>query len=153
MVATAQLGSILGPTFVNKFSLRLGIPTCYMVGASCMLTLQFTMWVYVKMFGAPPEVASSSDKYADETKDDVKKKPKAGILEGIHLFVNHNYVKGIFAISCLYEVEVTIVVCLRDVASCRDARCMIHLVVSNANLSFISPFYPSQGLHDESPRE
>jgi AAA family ATP:ADP antiporter len=107
MVATAQLGSILGPTFVSKFSLRLGIPTCYMVGASCMLTLQFTMWVYVKMFGAPTE--ASLEKDADK-KDDSNKKPKAGILEGIHLFVNHNYVKGIFAISCLYEVEVTIVV-------------------------------------------
>ena len=113
MVATAQLGSILGPTFVSKFSLRLGIPACYMVGASCMLTLQFTMWVYVKMFGAPPEASLEKDA---EKKDDSNKKPKAGILEGIHLFVNHNYVKGIFAISCLYEVEVTIVV-RRDVAS------------------------------------
>ena len=31
------------------------------------------------------------------------------MLEGLHLFVKHNYVKGIFAISCLFMVEVTIV--------------------------------------------
>ena len=108
MVATAQLGSILGPTFVNRFGHSLGIPTCYMVGAGCMLTLQLTMWIYVKMFG----VADSSvgtDNNA-EKKDEVKKpKNKAGILEGIHLFMKHNYVKGIFAISCLFMVEVTIV--------------------------------------------
>jgi AAA family ATP:ADP antiporter len=125
MVATAQLGSILGPTFVSKFSLSLGIPTCYMVGASCMLTLQFTMWVYVKMFGAPPDASLEKDV---EKKDDSKKKPKAGILEGIHLFVNHNYVKGIFAISCLYEVEVTIVVSLHDVESL-NTRCDACLIL------------------------
>mmetsp|Transcript_24834 Transcript_24834/g.53575 ORF Transcript_24834/g.53575 Transcript_24834/m.53575 type:complete len:723 (+) Transcript_24834:169-2337(+) len=105
MVATAQLGSILGPTFVNQFGKSLGIPTCYMVGASCMLGLQLTMWVYVKMFG----VAEESSEKDLEKKDDPKKKNKAGILEGVHLFMNHNYVKGIFAISCLFMVEVTII--------------------------------------------
>jgi len=104
MVATAQLGSILGPTFVNRFSHSLGIPTCYMVGAGCMLGLQLTMWTYVKMFGVVEE-----EKKEEEEEEDPKKKNKAGILEGIHLFMEHNYVKGIFAISCLFMVEVTIV--------------------------------------------
>jgi AAA family ATP:ADP antiporter len=118
MVATAQLGSILGPSFVKTFGQKWGIPRCYMAGASCMLILQFTMWVYVTMFGASPEDASSADTNKDATAPTKessvleKKKPKAGILEGIHLFVSHNYVKGIFAISCLYEIEVTIVVSL-----------------------------------------
>ena len=113
MVATAQLGSILGPTFVNKFSATLGIPTCYMVGAGCMLALQFTMWLYVKMFGVVEEDTPVVEKDVAEVGAGGKekdKKPKAGILEGIHLFMKHNYVKGIFAISCLFMVEVTIVV-------------------------------------------
>ena len=38
-----------------------------------------------------------------------KKKQAAGILEGLSLFWEFNYVKGIFAISCLFMVEVTIV--------------------------------------------
>lgn len=108
MVATAQLGSILGPTFVQRYGNTLGIPTCYMVGASCMLSLQVTMWVYVKMFGVAEE-APVKENVDEEKKDDPKKKNKAGILEGIHLFMEHNYVKGIFAISCLFMVEVTIV--------------------------------------------
>lgn len=118
MVATAQLGSILGPSFVKTFGQKWGIPSCYMAGASCMLILQFTMWVYVTMFGASPEEAASTATNKGATVDGggessaTKKKPKAGILEGIHLFVSHNYVKGIFAISCLYEIEVTIVVSL-----------------------------------------
>ena len=106
MVATAQVGSVLGPTFVNSYGHSLGIPTCYMVGAGCMMTLQLTMWTYVKMFG----VVEDAPKVIDVDKeDDPKKANKAGILEGIHLFVAHNYVKGIFAISCLFMVEVTIV--------------------------------------------
>lgn len=32
----------------------------------------------------------------------------AGVLEGFHLFRKYNYIKGIFAISCLFMVEVTI---------------------------------------------
>ena len=83
-----------------------------MVGASCMLALQFTMWLYVKMFGVVEDTPVVEKDVAEvgaggKEKD---KKPKAGILEGIHLFMKHNYVKGIFAISCLFMVEVTIVV-------------------------------------------
>ena len=104
MVAVAQVGSIIGPTFVNQFGDSLGVPTCYMAGASSMFSLQVTMWIYVKMYGV---VEESSSKNNMENKDNPKKKNKAGILEGIHLFVEHNYVKGIFAISCLFMIEVT----------------------------------------------
>jgi AAA family ATP:ADP antiporter len=109
MVATAQLGSILGPTFVNQFGHSLGIPACYMVGAFCMLTLQLTMWVYVKMFGVAEDSPKAEEVVVEKPADDKKPKAKAGILEGIHLFMKYNYVKGIFAISCLFMVEVTIV--------------------------------------------
>jgi AAA family ATP:ADP antiporter len=34
---------------------------------------------------------------------------ESGVLEGLRLFIKYNYVKGIFAISCLFMVEVTIV--------------------------------------------
>lgn len=29
-------------------------------------------------------------------------------MEGVHLFVKYDYIKGIFAMSCLFMVEVTI---------------------------------------------
>ena len=108
MVATAQLGSILGPTFVNNFGQSLGIPVCYLVGASCMLSLQVTMWTYIKLFGVVDD-SPKPEEAVVEVQDDKKPKAKAGILEGIHLFMKYNYVKGIFAISCLFMVEVTIV--------------------------------------------
>ncbi len=108
MVATAQVGSILGPTVVSRFGQRLGIPACYMIGACCMPTLQFTMWIYVKMFGVV--ATDTTPENGLEVKNASTKKEKPGILEGIHLFVKHNYVKGIFAISCLFMVEVTILV-------------------------------------------
>ena len=36
------------------------------------------------------------------------KKQKAGMMEGLWLFWKYDYVKGIFAVSCLFMVEVTI---------------------------------------------
>ena len=34
------------------------------------------------------------------------KKKSGGVLEGIKLFVDHNFVKGIFFISCFFMIEV-----------------------------------------------
>lgn len=98
MVATAQVGSILGPTIVNQYSTKWGIPACYMFGASCMLLLQATMYVYISQYGTGESSSTTA-----------KKKKSAGVTEGLVLFYRHNYVKGIFAISCLFMIEVTIV--------------------------------------------
>lgn len=102
LVATAQVGSILGPSLVNMKAEHWGVPKIYFVGAFNMLLLQMCMYVYVSVFG-------TEETNASDTKKDTKKKKGAGVLEGIHLFIKHNYVKGIFAISCLFMVEVTIV--------------------------------------------
>lgn len=32
----------------------------------------------------------------------------AGVLEGFQLFLKYDYIKGIFAMSCMFMVEVTI---------------------------------------------
>lgn len=98
MVATAQIGSIIGPSFVNLYAETIGPAKCYMVGALCMLFLQGTMYAFISIYG----VSESSSSGASN-------KPKAGVTEGLVLFWKHNYVKGIFAISCLFMVEVTIV--------------------------------------------
>ena len=101
LVACAQVGSILGPTVVSQYVSTLGVANLYLIGAFSMLLLQCTMFMYIRIYGVQerngaPVVAKST-------------KPKAGILEGLELFWKHNYIKGIFAISCLFMVEVTIV--------------------------------------------
>lgn len=100
MVATAQVGSILGPTLVNRYVESWGVAKMYLAGSLCMLFLQGTMYTYISIYGAVGNVSKTESK-------DTKGKPKAGILEGLQLFWDHNYVKGIFAISCLFMVEVT----------------------------------------------
>eukprot|EP00934_Nitzschia_sp_Nitz4_P007724 Nitzschia sp. Nitz4//scaffold152_size53828//21689//23656//NITZ4_006740-RA/size53828-processed-gene-0.70-mRNA-1//1//CDS//3329537196//7714//frame0 len=107
MVATAQLGSILGPAVVQVFSNSWGLARCYMLGSCIMLLLQGTMYLYIKNYGTAEENAKKAA--GAEDTPPTKKKEKAGILEGLYLFWEHNYVKGIFAISCLFMVEVTIV--------------------------------------------
>ena len=108
MVATAQIGSILGPTFVNLMAPKYGPAKCYFAGAVCMLLLQCTMYIYISNFGVQeePKVVEDTE---DPKKGNKKIKQKAGILEGLQLFAKHNYVKGIFAISCLFMVEITII--------------------------------------------
>jgi len=107
MVAASQLGAILGPTILTVatmmgFEYNVFMPVCYFIAAGCMLLLQLTMYIYVRKYG----VAQESEK---EPEKKVKGKQQPGVMEGIHLFVKHNYIKGIFAISCLFMVEVTIV--------------------------------------------
>lgn len=101
LVATAQVGSILGPAVVHLYADVWGVPIVYFIGSICMLMLQGTMYWYVKIYGT-----NETDGISNLKK---KEKKGAGILEGVFLFVKDNYVKGIFAISCLFMVEVTII--------------------------------------------
>jgi AAA family ATP:ADP antiporter len=104
MVATAQVGSIIGPAIVNRYAQVIGPAKCYMLGSICMLLLQLTMKTYISIYGS-----NEQREQRDSNAPPNKKKEQAGILEGLHLFYKHNYVKGIFAISCLFMVEVTII--------------------------------------------
>lgn len=111
MVATAQLGSILGPAIVNGYAQTWGLANCYLLGSCSMLLLQGTMYMYIALYGTAEQRVKEQEE-ADEAEHGTpppKKKDKAGILEGLYLFWEYNYVKGIFAISCLFMVEVTIV--------------------------------------------
>jgi AAA family ATP:ADP antiporter len=107
MVATAQIGSILGPTFVKYAAPIYGPAKCYMIGACGILLLQLTMYMYVSIYGVQETRDAAAAAAISENKP--KKKEKAGILEGLQLFYQYNYVKGIFAISCLFMIAGTIV--------------------------------------------
>ncbi len=112
MVALAQLGSIMGPAVIQTFATQWGVAQCYLMASLSMLLLQGTMYNYVRTYGTSElrkraEEKSIAEKSGSSTT--TEKKPKAGILEGLQLFWKYNYVKGIFAISCLFMVEVTIV--------------------------------------------
>jgi ATP:ADP antiporter, AAA family len=107
MVATAQLGSIMGPALIKFYAETWGVAQCYLLGALALLLLQGTMYMYVRKYGTAEQ--REAEKIATGDAPPPKKKEKAGILEGLALFWEYNYVKGIFAISCLFMVEVTIV--------------------------------------------
>jgi AAA family ATP:ADP antiporter len=114
MVALAQLGSIIGPTIVNQYADTMGVANIYQIGAVTMLLLQITMAIYIHLYGTEMhDYRTPYDKVAAMSRGSVAKKPekksKAGVLEGLVLFWKYNYIKGIFAISCLFMVEVTIV--------------------------------------------
>ena len=101
MVACAQIGSIAGPTLVTQAG-ALGVPFLYMCGAACMGMMVLMVWLYVQRFG------TESGKAPAEKKEKKEKKSKAGMLEGLYLFWEFTYVKGITACSCIFMIQVTI---------------------------------------------
>lgn len=109
IVAGAQIGSILGPTVATQASV-VGIPSLYLLGAVIMFLMIGAMYLYVERFGIPAE---DEQEVAPETAPDKKEKKSGkseeGILEGFYLFYEHDYVKGIFAISSLFMIQVTVI--------------------------------------------
>ena len=105
IVAGAQIGSILGPTVATQASV-VGIPALYLLGALIMFLMIGAMYFYVKMFGVPAEEKEEEEAPGAPPKKSGKEE---GILEGFYLFYEHDYVKGIFAISSLFMVQVTVI--------------------------------------------
>jgi AAA family ATP:ADP antiporter len=109
IVAGAQIGSILGPTVATQASV-VGIPVLYLFGAVIMFLMIGAMYFYVQRFGIPAEnEEENAPEAAAEKKAKKSSKSEEGILEGFYLFNEHDYVKGIFAISSLFMVQVTII--------------------------------------------
>jgi AAA family ATP:ADP antiporter len=100
VVAGAQIGSILGPSLATQAD-TIGIPLLYMTGAAIMFFMVAAMKAYIDRFGAPEEKKI--------VKDQKKSGKEEGIMEGFYLFWEHDYVKGIFVVSSLYMIQVTIV--------------------------------------------
>jgi len=99
IVAGAQIGSILGPTVATQAQ-YIGVPILYMGASFCMFLMVIAMYFYVAHFGAP----------ADDKEGGVsgQGKEEEGVLEGFKLFIRHDYVKGLFAVSCLFNIQVTV---------------------------------------------
>jgi AAA family ATP:ADP antiporter len=117
IVAGAQIGSILGPTLATQAS-SVGIPALYLCGSVIMFLMVGAMYFYIKRFGAPgleedvkAEATASNSSNAVAAPTDTKKKSgkEEGILEGFYLMYEHPYVQGLFAVSSLYMVQVTVI--------------------------------------------
>lgn len=109
IVAGAQIGSILGPTVATQAG-SIGIAPLYMLGSSIMFMMVAAMYYYVEKFGIPGEEKKDEGESLVEVKKDSGKSAEGeGIMEGFYLFWQHDYVKGIFAVSSLYMVQVTVI--------------------------------------------
>lgn len=131
IVAGAQIGSILGPTVAMNAN-YVGIPALYLFGAVIMFLMVGAMYLYMQKFGTALDieeakktaVASAANRAANNSCNDnscssssssattpaaAPAKPKGdGVMEGFYLFWDNDFVKGIFAISAVSMVQVTI---------------------------------------------
>ena len=104
IIAGSQFGSIIGPTLTANNKYLGGIPPVFGVGSLCPILSAVVIFVYMKKYGFS-DIENKLNKQEDTT---VPKKAKTGIFEGLRLFAKHPYVAGIFAISCLFEITLTI---------------------------------------------
>ncbi|OQR88799.1 hypothetical protein THRCLA_22792 [Thraustotheca clavata] len=95
IIAGAQIGSILGPFLVSNVSAIGGVPTLYFIGALSPICMAVMIACYVRQFPVTNHSAEKTPK-------------KAGLLEGIVLLIRYPYIAGVFAISSLFEIIVTI---------------------------------------------
>jgi len=116
IIAGAQIGSILGPTLATQAA-TIGIPGLYLCGSAVMFCMITAMYYYVQRFGAAPDDQEKADQEkADEANmaagkpvEKKEEKKKGGMLEGFWLMYKHNFVQGIFFISSLFMVNVTVI--------------------------------------------
>ena len=109
IIAGAQIGSILGPT-VATYAGTLGIPFLYLCGAAIMFCMIAAMYYYIARYGGTEDdVIAESEGGVGELKAHKKEKKEGGMLEGFYLMYKHNFVQGIFFISSLFMVNVTVI--------------------------------------------
>mmetsp|Transcript_7572 Transcript_7572/g.19301 ORF Transcript_7572/g.19301 Transcript_7572/m.19301 type:complete len:452 (-) Transcript_7572:418-1773(-) len=98
IIAGAQIGAILGPTLV-VMSNYLGVANLYVFGGLIVGLVWLLMKRYVSLYGVGRGVNSGGAK---------PDKGATGLVEGLYLLFKHPYVLGIFMITCLFEVVVTV---------------------------------------------
>jgi AAA family ATP:ADP antiporter len=101
IIAGAQIGSILGPSLATQAD-YLGVPTLYLFGSVVMFFMVGAMYLYIDKFG----VGEESEEPSSSKKSG---KPDEGIMEGLNLFYQYDFVKGIFAISSFSMIQVTVI--------------------------------------------
>lgn len=122
IVAGAQIGSILGPTLATQAEF-LGIAPLYLSSAALIVVVVALMRLFTRRYGAQQtgsNSSTSSDTTANSAGDggtatsgkrgspEKRVKGNAGMIEGLVLMRDHNYVKGICLVSCLHLVQIAV---------------------------------------------
>ncbi|KAJ1623730.1 hypothetical protein T492DRAFT_1053051 [Pavlovales sp. CCMP2436] len=98
IIAGAQIGAILGPTLAVASS-YFGVANLYMFSGVVVGMIWVLMRKFVAIYGTGtprPNASAGKDKGAP------------GLVEGVYLLGKHPYVLGIFLITSLFEVVVTV---------------------------------------------
>jgi AAA family ATP:ADP antiporter len=101
IIAGAQIGAILGPTLAVA-SATLGVANLYAF-AGCVVGM---VWVLMRQFVGMYGTGGSAR--AASTTPGKSGKAAPSLVEGVYLLGRHPYVAGIFFITCLFEVVVTV---------------------------------------------
>ncbi|CAM9184042.1 unnamed protein product, partial [Ectocarpus fasciculatus] len=103
ILSIAQTGAIIGSTLAANAK-TIGYPLLFLVGAILSLSVTLFIKLYHIVFVDEATVASIN-RVRTWTDDE---ESFGGFCEGLSLIYHHKYVLRIFAVSCFYEVVVTV---------------------------------------------
>ncbi len=95
----AQVGFLLGPSFVVAFSVQLGNPNIILIMSALLMLVPLIIEFYMKVVPS----------HLHESDDAGTKKRKTGAWEGLRLIVTKPFLMGILVVSTVYEIVGTII--------------------------------------------
>jgi ATP:ADP antiporter, AAA family len=121
IIAIAQVGAILGSTIATNAHI-FGVPQLFIIGSMTVLSVSLLMKVYGIIYKSMPSVQEMST-HVDSADDDESEKPAVdtdisilhrfieffkNFYSGFMIIIRYPYTLKILAISCLYEVVITV---------------------------------------------
>ncbi len=106
VTALGQFGGIIGPMFISSLRSTLGLDTSALsvgIVAFGILGLSALMKNFMRV--TPSHLLAS---FHGKNEKHVEEEQEPGFFEGLRLLLKHNYLLGIFAAICIYEIIVTI---------------------------------------------
>jgi len=98
VVASGQVGLLIGTLVVAKYVKAIGIGTLFGIGGLLICLIPFFVKLYVS------SVPMQTEQEAQATN-----KPKTGMLEGLRLIISKPYIAGLLVVTTMYEIINTIV--------------------------------------------
>ncbi len=106
IVACGQLGGMLSPYIISQLPSRLGHQTSCLAIYICALLMFALIYLMRYFYKSTPRHLMTA--FHGHNERSVENRQEPGFLEGFQLLIKHKYMLSIFAVTCIYEIIITI---------------------------------------------
>jgi AAA family ATP:ADP antiporter len=106
IVAIGQMGGIFSPYLISQLPGRYGHETSSLALFLCSILMFALIYLMGYFYKATPHHLMTS--FHGKNEEVIEQKQEPGFLEGLQLLLKHKYMLSIFAVTCIYEIIITI---------------------------------------------